>query len=72
MREIAKHSRLAVSDDEVREISGQLALCIYALRWTQRRAEARALLRGLLRSAEDMSEVDRIKDLLAQPWFEEN
>ena len=71
MRLIGAHSRLAVSDDEVRECAAQVALCVYALRWTQRRNEARVLLRGLRRSSEDDEESARIDDLLSQPWFKE-
>jgi len=75
LRMIGAHSRLAVGNDEMRELSGQLALCIHRLRWDQRRNEARALLRGLLRSFDEMGfdpdEPARIEALLADPWFQE-
>jgi len=84
LRQIAAHSRLAVSDQEMRECSAQLALCIWALRCEQRRDEARALLQGLLRyereAAErfgdsfgdlDAVERGRLEQLLAEPWFEQ-
>ena len=43
MRMIGAHSRLAVSNEEMRECAGQLALCIHRLGWTQRRNEVRPL-----------------------------
>ena len=75
LRMIGAHSRLAVGNDEMRELSGQLALCIHRLRWDQRRNEARALLQGLLRSSDEMGldpdEPARIEALLADPSFRE-
>jgi hypothetical protein len=47
----------------------QVALCVYALRWTQRRSEALTLLAGLRRSAVDEAERARIDQLVAEPWF---
>ena len=70
LRSIGAHSRIAVGDDEMRECAAQVALCIYALKWTQRRTEARRLLLGLLSSCDDETERLRIEDLLAQPWFD--
>ena len=82
LRAIGAHSRIAVSDAEMRECSGQLALCLYAMRWEQRRAEARMLLEGLLRydleaaarfgsaARSEMIDRERIERLLAEPWFE--
>ena len=37
----------------MRECAGQVALCVYALRWQQRREEARSLLTGLLTYSEE-------------------
>ena len=75
LRMIGAHSRLAVSNEEMRECAGQLALCIHRLGWTQRRNEARALLQGVLRSYEEMGvdpdEPARVEALLADPWFAE-
>ena len=77
LRMIGAHSRLAVSNEEMRECAGQLALCIHRLGWTQRRNEARALLHGILRSydetvgAWDPDEPARIQSLLDDPWFAE-
>jgi regulator of sirC expression with transglutaminase-like and TPR domain len=51
LRLIGGVSRVAVSDAEMRACAGQVALCIFLLRWTQRRAEARRLLLGLRRDA---------------------
>lgn len=75
LRMIGAHSRLAVSNDEMRECSGQLALCIHRLGWVQRRNEARALLHGVLRSHDEMGndpgEPARVQSLLDDPWFAE-
>lgn len=75
LRMIGAHSRLAVSNEEMRECAGQLALCIFKLGWTQRRNEARMLLKGVLRSHAEMGtdpdEPRRVEELLEQPWFNE-
>lgn len=71
MRQIGGHSRIAVSDAEMRQCAAQVALCVYALRWTQRRSEALTLLAGLRRSAVDEAERARIDQLVAEPWFRE-
>lgn len=73
LRLIGSVSRLAVSDEESREYAGQVALCIYTLKWEQRRNEARILLRGLLRFADEedgvLEERMRMEALLQDPWF---
>ena len=84
LRAIGAHSRLAVSDAEMRECAGQLALCLHAVRWEQRREEARLLLEGLLRyddeararggagdggAVEEVVDRERIERLLMEPWF---
>lgn len=73
LRMIGAQSRLAVSDVEMREYAGQLALCIFQLGWEPRRGEARILLQGCLRSHAEMGtdpdEPRRIEALLAEPWF---
>lgn len=69
LRLIGAHSRVAVSDAEMRECAAQVALCIYMLRWRQRRTEAACILESLLRSSEDADERARIEDLRAQPFF---
>jgi regulator of sirC expression with transglutaminase-like and TPR domain len=81
LRSIGAHSRLAVSDDEMRSCSLQLAHCIFLLRWEGRRNEARLLLQGLLRYSEqaqarfgdafasDEETQTQIESLLAEAWF---
>ena len=52
-----------------------MALCIYQLRWKQRRNEARALLRQLARFSDETpgANIERVRvdELLSKPWFEE-
>lgn len=77
LRLIGAHSRLAVSDEEMQEYAAQVALCIYELRWTQRRAEAKVLLNRILQYAKhpegrgkfDDASLARVEDLLEQPFF---
>lgn len=75
LRLLGAHSNLAVSEDEMREYAGQVALCIYQLRWKQRRNEARALLRQLARFSDETpgANIERVRvdELLSKPWFEE-
>lgn len=76
LRLIGSVSRLAVPDEESREYAEQVALCIYKLRWQQRRNEAKILLNGLLKFAEETGasalERARLESLLGDPWFADN
>ena len=80
LRLIGGVSRAAVGAAEMRETAGQVALCIFLLKWEQRRNEAKQLLLKLRRDADEFSAGDdrpdplerqRLDDLLAQPWFNE-
>lgn len=63
----------ASSAEEQRDCAAQIAFCIWTLRWTERRAEAKGLLETIANSGTEAAQRERIAvDLLADKWFRES
>lgn len=79
LRLVGKAAPGASSPAEQAECAVQLSFCIYELKWTERRDEARALLAEMLLLGEDKTQGDgvaltaaareRISELLEEEWF---